>query len=208
MVESSLSTLYRSPFEGHTTGDRPTRAGDIGVTITADMLASVTQVSTWHTGVSTLCEVLGTALGQALPGQTGDTVVSANRLVMRTGPEEFLIVSDDVSDKAADMTALLRQSIAADVGSVTNLSHARCRIHLEGPKCVDTLSKLFPIDLRDHAFAHDQIRLTGHHHVPSLLHRRGAQSFDLYVFSTYAFDQLATVLDAAREYGVTLKSTG
>ncbi|MFM2274520.1 MAG: hypothetical protein RL211_392 [Pseudomonadota bacterium] len=201
MVKSSL---YRSPFEGHTTGDRPTRAGDIGVTVTASILASVTQVSTWHTGLSALCEVLGTALGQALPAQTGDTVRSKDRLVMQTGPEEFLIISNE----AADMTALLRQSIPADVGSVTNLSHARCRIHLEGPKCVDTLSKLFPIDLRDHAFAHGQIRLTGHHHVPSLLHRLGAQSFDVYVFSTYAFDQLAAVLDAAREYGVTLKSTG
>ena len=201
MVKSSL---HRSPFTGHQLGDRPTRAGDIGVTVTANILASVTQVSTWHTGVSALCEVLGAALGQALPAQTGDTVGSADRLVMRTGPEEFLIISNE----AADMTALLRQSIAADVGSVTNLSHARCRIRLEGPKCVDTLSKLFPIDLRDHAFVHGQIRLTGHHHVPSLLHRLGAQSFDMYVFSTYAFDQLATVLDAAREYGVTLKSTG
>jgi methylglutamate dehydrogenase subunit D len=198
------SSLHRSPFTGHPLDDRPTRAGDIGVTVTANMLASVTQVSTWHTGLSALCEVLGAALGQALPAQTGDTVRSADRLVMRTGPEEFLIISNE----AADMTTLLRQSIAANVGSVTNLSHARCRIHLEGPKCVDTLSKLFPVDLRDHAFAQGQIRLTGHHHVPSLLHRLGAQSFDVYVFSTYAFDQLATVLDAAREYGVTLKSTG
>jgi methylglutamate dehydrogenase subunit D len=198
------SVLYRSPFEGHTTGDRPTRSGGIGVTVAADMLASVTQVSTWHTGVSALCEVLGVALGQALPAHTGDIVRSAGRLVMRTGPEEFLIISDEVTD----MTALLRQSITADVGSVTNLSHARCRIHLEGPQCLQTLSKLFPIDLRDPAFPHQQIRLTGHHHVPSLLHRLGAQSFDVYVFSTYAFDQLATVLDAAREYGVSLKSTG
>ncbi len=204
MVKSSLSSLYRSPFEGHPLGDRPARGGDISVTVSAHMLTSVTQVSTWHTGVSALCDVLGAALGQALPAQTGDTVGAANRLVMRTGPEEFLIVSDE----AADMTALLRQLIAADVGSVTNLSHARCHIHLEGPKCVDTLSKLFPIDLRDPAFPQQQIRLTGHHHVPSLLHRLGAQSFDVYVFSTYAFDQLATVLDAAREYGVTLKSTG
>ena len=201
MVKSSL---YRSPFAGHPLGDSPTRGGDIGVTVSAVMLTSVTQVSTWHTGVSALCEVLGTALSQALPVHTGDTVFSTSRLVMRTGPEEFLIVSDE----ALDMTALLRQSIAADVGSVTNLSHARCRIHLEGPKCVDTLSKLFPIDLRDPAFPQQEIRLSGHHHVPSLLHRLGAQSFNVYVFSTYAFDQLATVLDAAREYGVTLKSTG
>ncbi len=200
MVKSSLSSLYRSPFEGHATGDRPTRAGDIGVTVTASMLASVTQVSTWHAGVSNLFEALGAALGQVLPAQTGDTVRSTSQLVMRTGPEEFLIVTDE----ATDMTNRLRQSIAADVGTVTNLSHARCRIHLEGPKCVDTLSKLFPIDLRDASFPLQQIRLTGHHHVPCVVLRTGAEAFDLYVFSTYAFDQLGVVLDAALEFGVSL----
>jgi sarcosine oxidase gamma subunit len=40
--------------------------------------------------------------------------------------------------------------------------------------------------------------------VPSLLHRLASDAFDLYVFSTYAHDQLGTVLDAAREYGVAL----
>jgi sarcosine oxidase gamma subunit len=52
------------------------------------------------------------------------------------------------------------------------------------------------------------VRLTGHHHVPCLLHRLGEQAFDLYVFTTYAHDQLAVVLDAALEFGVSLKSTG
>ena len=102
----------------------------------------------------------------------------------------------------------LRQHVPADIGSVTDLGHARCRIRIEGPRCRDTLSKLFAIDLRDAAWPVGELRLTGHHHVPSLLHRLGAQSFDVYVFSTYAFDQLATVLDAAREYGVSLKRTG
>jgi len=41
--------------------------------------------------------------------------------------------------------------------------------------------------------------------VPCLAHRRATDGFDLYVFSTYAFDQLETLLDAAQEYGVALE---
>jgi sarcosine oxidase subunit gamma len=84
------------------------------------------------------------------------------------------------------------------------LGHARCRIRISGGKCRDTLSKLFAIDLRDAAFPVSQARLTGHHHVPALLHRVGPDQFDIYVFTTYAQDQLHALVDAALEYGVAL----
>jgi sarcosine oxidase gamma subunit len=48
------------------------------------------------------------------------------------------------------------------------------------------------------------VRLTGHHHVPAALHRTGAQAFDIYVFTTYALDQLQALEDAALEYGVAI----
>jgi heterotetrameric sarcosine oxidase gamma subunit len=67
------------------------------------------------------------------------------------------------------------------------------------------LNKLFALDLRESAFSIGDIAMTGTHHVPSTLHRLGTDAFDLYVFSTYAYDQLATVLDAAQEYGVSLQ---
>ena len=121
-------------------------------------------------------------------------------LLVRSGPEEFMLLSE----QRGDMVASLRRHIASDIGSVTDLSHARCHIHIEGDKCRDTLSKLFALDFREPAFPLDQVRLSGHHHVPSMLHRRERDSFDIYVFSTYAHDQLATLVDAALEYGVSL----
>ncbi|MEY3123980.1 MAG: hypothetical protein RLZZ573_500 [Pseudomonadota bacterium] len=198
------SSLIRSPFHGHKTGARPSRAGVVGVHLSASTLASVTLVSTWHSGILALGLALDKALGQTMPERNGQVVQADAAMVMRTGPEEFMLVSD----RPADMTAFLRQTIRADVGSVTNLSHARCRIQIQGEKCLETLSKLFALDLREEAFPLHEIRLTGHHHVPCTLHRRGAMLFDMYVFSTYAHDQLATLLDAALEYGVNLKSTG
>ena len=190
----------RSPFEAISPVERPARDGRIGVRLSAGTVSSVTLIATWPGGIGALSQALGAALGCAVPAKTGDVVHQHRGVLVRTGPEEFLLVSE----QNLDMVKILRQKIPADVGSVTDLSHARCLISIEGNQCRATLSKLFPLDLRDAAFPLDQVRLTGHHHVPCLLHRRERERFDLYVFTTYAFDQLSTLIDAALEYGVAL----
>lgn len=202
MVESSPSpATLRSPFTGHAAGKRPNAAGQTGVQLTASTLPSVTLISTWISGVDALQQALTQVFGSHIPEQTGKTAQTELGLLMRTGPEEFLLIGDDYTDR----TALLRTSIAADVGSVTDLSHARCRIRIEGTKCRTTLNKLFALDLREAAFFVGDVAMTGTHHVPCTLHRLASDVFDIYVFSTYAYDQLGTVLDAALEYGVALQ---
>jgi sarcosine oxidase subunit gamma len=119
---------------------------------------------------------------------------------MRTGPQEWMLIGG--TDQAGQVT--LRSHVNPDVGSITDLSHARCRIHVNGSKATEALGKLFALDFRNAAFALNDIALTGHHHVPCTVHRLGEQSFDLYVFSTYAFGQLESLIDASREVGVEL----
>lgn len=201
MVNTSANAPVRSPFEGHAAGNRPNAAGQIGVQLTAGMLPSFTLISTWISGLPGLLDALTAVFGDTVPQRIGKTARTEFGLLMRSGPEEFLLVGDDHSDR----TSLLRATVGADIGSVTDLSHARCRIHIEGPQCSTVLNKLFALDLRDSAFTVGDIAMTGTHHVPCTLHRLGADAFDLYVFSTYAYDQLATVLDAAQEYGVALQ---
>ncbi len=198
----SPSAPVRSPFEGHAVGKRPNAAGQIGVQLSAATLPSVTLISTWISGLDGLLQALSTVFGDAVPQPIGKTAPTAHGLLMRTGPEEFMLVGVDSTDR----TALLRAALGADTGSVTDLSHARCCIHIEGPQCRSVLGKLFALDLRESSWPTGDVALTGTHHVPAMLHRLGADSFDLYVFSTYAHDQLATVLDAAQEYGVALQA--
>lgn len=194
--------LFHSPFTGHANGDHPTATGAIGVRLSARRCASVTLLASWVGNGAALENAVSQAVGAPAPARTGATGMTALGLLMRIGPEEFLLVDEAAASKRV---ATLRQRVTAEIGSVTDLSHARCRIRIEGDNCLDTLSKLFALDLREKAFAVQDIRLTGHHHVPGLLHRRGARAFDLHVLSSHAFDQLATLLDAAREYGVTLQ---
>ena len=193
--------LVRSPFEGHAPFEKPSRDGALGVVLRVGTLASVVQISTWHAGIDGLLAALQAATAAAPPEAAGHTAQTVAGLLMRTGPQEFLLVSD----QAQHQVATLRRHVSPDIGSVTDLSHARCRIQIEGERCLDTLGKLFALDFRAPAFPLGQCRMTGHHHVPCLLHRLEASQFDVYVFTTYAFDQLATVIDAALEYGVALR---
>ncbi len=193
--------MRRSPFGGHGNTIHLNSAGQTGVRLQADTLPSVTQVSSWISGVSELEHALTRLLGQKPPMDCGATLPTDHGLMVRTGPEEFLLVAE----RGVDNTALLRRHVAVDIGAVTDLSHARCRIRVSGDKCRDALSKLFPIDLRDAAFPESQARLTGHHHVPALLHRIGRDRFDIYGFTTYAQDQLHALMDAALEYGVSVE---
>lgn len=195
------ASLYRSPFEGHTLGERPARDGSVGVRIRAGLVPQAVLVSTWVSGEAGLQAALAQLLGQAPPGRTGQTLATHLGLLLRTGPEEWLLVSDGASNPYP----VLRAAIGADVGGVTDLSHARCRIKVQGPRCLDALSKLFALDCRPAAFPIGELRLSGHHHLPCSLHRLGETEFDLYVFTTYAHDQLASLLDAALEYGVNLE---
>ena len=196
--------LYRSPFEGHAPGTQAAANGSVGVHLHAGMLSQVTQISTWGSGMDALCQQLHQALGQAVPAHTGQTCATALGLCLRTGPQEFLLVNESSSPTPGNTTALLRQHIAADVGSVTDLSHARCQIRIEGPHCVTTLAKLFALDFRAAAWPAGEVKLSGTHHMPCALLRLSADSFVLYAFSSYAFDTLGTLMDAAREYGVTI----
>jgi sarcosine oxidase subunit gamma len=192
----------RSPFEGHATGNRPNAAGQIGVQLTAGMLPSFTLISTWISGMPGLLDALTAVFGDTVPQRIGKSARTEFGLLVRTGPEEFVLVGDDATDR----TAMLRATVGPNTGAVTDLSHARCRIHIEGPQCRAVLNKLFALDLREGSFTVGDVAMTGTHHVPSMLHRLDADVFDLYVFSTYAYDQLATVLDAAQEYGVGLQA--
>jgi heterotetrameric sarcosine oxidase gamma subunit len=202
VVESPKNiSAIRSPFAGHTPGTQTDKAGNVAVHICAGTLQSVTLISTWCSGLPQLMWAM-TDLFDSVPVHTGSTAAGPLGLLARTGPEEFLLIGSS----QYDATAKLRSVVGADIGSVTDLSHARCYIDIDGNQSRNMLNKLFAIDLREASFPVGHVRLTGTHHVPCMLYRVEGDSFRMFVFSTYAYDQLATVMDASREYGVSLRT--
>ena len=184
---------------GHTV--HPTHQGLVQVHITAQRLQSVTLLSTWAKGIEALTHAVHNALGCPPPAHTGEAIECEMGLLLRSGPLEFLLIG---SEAAPQRVAQLRAHIPAEIGSVLDLSHARIRVQLHGAKAVEALGKLYALDFRSAAFPVGRFQLTGHHHIPCVLHRLEAQHFALYFLSTYAHGQIEALMDVALEYGVEL----
>ena len=190
----SDATTTRS---GHTV--HPTHNGLVQVHMTAQRLQSVTLISTWASGIEALTQAVHSALGSPPPAHTGEATECEAGLLMRSGPLEFMLIG---THAAPDRVAQLRAHIPAEIGSVLDLSHARIRVQLHGAKAVDALGKLYALDFRPAAFPAGRFQLTGHHHIPCMLHRLDGQHFELYFLSTYAHGQIQALMDVALEYGV------
>jgi len=184
---------------GHTV--HPTHQGLVQVHMTAQRLQSVTLLSTWASGIEALTQAVHSALGCTPPAHTGHATACEAGLLMRSGPLEFMLIG---THPAPDRVAQLRAHIPAEIGSVLDLSHARIRVQLHGAKAVDALAKLYALDFRPAAFPVGRFQLTGHHHIPCVLHRLDTQHFELYFLSTYAHGQIEALMDVALEYGVEL----
>jgi len=192
----SDATTTRSGLTVH-----PTHNGLVQVHITAQRLQSVTLISTWASGIEALTRALQSALGCAPPSHTGQAAVCDMGLLLRSGPLEFMLIG---AHAAPDRVHGLRTHVPAQIGSVLDLSHARIRVQVQGEKAVDALAKLYALDFRPVAFPTGRFKLTGHHHIPCMLHRLESQRFDLYFLTTYAHGQIDALMDVALEYGVEL----
>ena len=189
------------------TRSQPTRSGKLQVHLRVQKLSNLTQISTWSSSIGALSSALHRALDCAPPLHTGQLVQCALGTLMRSGPFEFLLVGD-ADHSPSERVTLLRQHINTETGSVLDLSHARVRVGVHGDKAVQALSKLYALDFRPAAFASNSFALTGHHHIPCLLHRLDTQHFHAYYFTTYARGQVDALADAALEFGVDVTQAG
>lgn len=111
-----------------------------------------------------------------------------------TGPGQWLVVS------ARDTPAALVTQLAdqCDDAAITDLSHARFRIRLQGPNARDVLQSGIAIDLGAAAFPPGRSTPTAFRDIAVLVHAAGEQTFDLYVFRSYARSLWEWLADAAK----------
>jgi len=157
------------------------------------------QVAGFPATIAEVERALPTAVGAAPPRTLSETAAVGAGRIFRTGPEQFWIVGPGSSSDDAE--AHLCRAIPAAVGAVTPLSHSRTRIVIEGACARDVLRKGIPLDFDPDVFRVDQAALTGLHHTPILVHRAGAERYELYAMRSFALSVWEWLTDAALEYG-------
>ena len=136
-----------------------------------------------------LREEMRVALGVELPTSVGTVVRVGERQLLRTGAEQYWIIT-----RAGDDFAPV---IPAQMGAVTSLSHSRTCMFIEGDDAGAILAKGVPLDFHPERFLIDQFALTGVHHTPVLIHRSGARRYEIYALRTYALTVWEWLADAA-----------
>ena len=157
------------------------------------------QVAAFPGTIAEVERVLPAIVGAPLPKTLGETVAIGAGRVFRTGPEQFWIVGPSQNGDGAE--AQLRQTIPPAIGAVTSLSHSRTRIVIDGACARDVLRKGIPLDFDPAVFRIDQAALTGVHHTPILVHRAGADRYELYAMRSFALSVWEWLTDAALEFG-------
>jgi sarcosine oxidase subunit gamma len=137
------------------------------------------------------------ALGvAALPGRNGAATVG-NSVVLWTGPGRWLVVELE----SRDLASLLAQHCPGDVAAITDLSHARTALRVEGRRVRLLLAKLCTLDVDPAVFPPGSCAQTQFGQIGVLLHCREEHGFDMFMFRGFAVTAWEVVVDAALEFG-------
>jgi methylglutamate dehydrogenase subunit D len=97
--------------------------------------------------------------------------------------------------------AALENGTDEDQGSFVDLTHGRNVITVSGAKAEWVLSKLFAVDFRLSAFPEKSGLTTMHHDIFAQIYRAGAETFEIFVFRSFARSFWHTLCHAAEGAG-------
>jgi heterotetrameric sarcosine oxidase gamma subunit len=155
------------------------------------------QVAAFPTTADALEQAVRPSIGGNLPARVGYATTIGSRLLLRTGPEHFWIITQD----AEDIIPALQAAVDPAIGSVTALSHSRTCIWIEGSHSREVLATGIALDLDPAVFPPNSFAQTGLHHTPITVLRSAATRFELYVSRTFAVWTWEWLTDAALSYG-------
>ncbi len=195
MVEqaSPLGDAYRPGSHGNF-------AEGAGVIISKTRPGSIVEVAAWPGQRAALLEAVRAAVSLDLGDRPGAGATHEGRSGFGIGPGRFLLV-----DRAEGLAQTLANAVGTETGTVTDLSHGRTAIRVEGDQAEWVLSKLFAIDVSPDGFPVGEGRATAHHDISASIQRTDAQCFDIYVFRSFARSFWKVLCHSAEEVGYEIR---
>lgn len=149
----------------------------------ARLLPGLVQVAAWPETLGAVEGKIAEVMGASLPVGPCKSIVSNDYIVMAIAPGTFLIESS-VAGTLENLTAVITQ----DMGSVTDLTHARVCFSIEGTNSQWILSKGLAIDLDLAEFPVDRVVQSAINEIGLVVRRVAENQFDLYVYRSFAAD--------------------
>jgi methylglutamate dehydrogenase subunit D len=143
----------------------------------------------------------------AFPGSEDDIGKLIRKAEARTeGGLSFQIAQSRwLAAGTAKFRAALENGMDENKGSFIDLTHGRSVFTVSGPKAEWMLSKLFAVDFRLSAVRENTGLATMHHDTFAQIYRVGAETFDIFVFRSFARSFWHSLCHAAEEMGYEAK---
>ena len=140
---------------------------------------------------------IAAAVGTAPPRRRNLVASVGETRILWTGPARWLVLEPE----SRDLRRLLAAQCPVEIAAITDLSHARTAIGIEGPAVRILLSKLCTLDFDARAFPPGACAQTQLGQIGALLHCRAENAFDVLVFRGFAVSCWEMIADAALEFG-------
>ena len=154
--------------------------GIANVELSERLCGSLVQVQAWPDTLEKAAKAIERSVG-IVPEKAQVAVTKDDTVVMPSGPGRWLIDAE-----LENLEEKLRNAINAKIGTVTGLTHARVVVSISGEKASWVLASGIAVDFDLAAFPVGDVRLAHHHEIGLTIHRTGEESFDLYVFTSFA----------------------
>jgi sarcosine oxidase subunit gamma len=162
---------------------------------------AILQIQAWPATLATVEAVITQILRIAEPPRPGRTVWFHGGWICAIGAGKYL-----VSTTADDIIATFRTAFSSQDAAVTDISHGRTILRLEGDAAAAVLSCCVPIDFDAGVFPSDSVAQTAIHHVDVLIHRLTLSSFEIWAPRSFAVSLAEWLIDAGTELGVAFRS--
>ena len=186
---SPLAQVYRAGPHGNF-------EDGVGVALSEPRPGSIVQLAAWPGEERRMIDAIRTVTGLALPDGAGGGVSEGGKAAFGFAPGKFTVV-----DEKDGLAAAFAKAITPAIGTVTDLSHGRTVIRIEGPEADWVLAKFFAIDFSLAAFPLGAGRSTTHHDVFAQIQRTGPDRFDVHVFRSCARSFWTALCHGSEEVG-------
>jgi heterotetrameric sarcosine oxidase gamma subunit len=157
---------------------------------------SILQAAAWPGSLPTVEAAIRDLLGAVVPPLGGATA-DGNVTVAAIAPGRFLIAT-----VTPDLAVRFEAALTSEDGAVTDLSHGRVILRLDGEAAAALLAKCVALDLHEAGFPSGRFAQTMIHHIDIGLHRLSRTSFEIWVLRSFAESLAEWLLDAGLEFGL------
>jgi len=156
---------------------------------------AILMLQAWPDTLATVEAVVTQTLKADLPA-LGHGVPFDGGTILAIGAGRFLLA---VGDAGAGKS--FREAFSTSDAAVTDISHGRTVLRLEGDAAEELLQHAAPVDFGMKPFPPGRVAQTAIHHVDVVVHRTSEASFEVWALRSFAESLLEWLIDAGADLG-------